>query len=76
MAQKEYVVICLLGPTLDSGKGPERWERWRPTVALCRFENLLVRRMELLYQKKFSHLAEVLLEDIKTISPETEVRGR
>ena len=32
-ANKEYVVIGLLGPTLDGGKGPERWERWRPMTS-------------------------------------------
>lgn len=75
MADKKNVVIGLLGPTLDSGLGPERWERWRPTVALCRFENLLIHRLELLYQAKHKPLLELLLADIKTISPETAVRG-
>ncbi|MBL8151581.1 MAG: sigma 54-interacting transcriptional regulator [Blastocatellia bacterium] len=69
-----YVVIGLLGPTLDSGKGAERWERWRPTVALCRHENFLIKRLELLYQEKFKSLLEILVEDIKMISPETQVK--
>ncbi len=30
-------------------QGPKRWERWRPTVALCQQEDLLVDRLELLY---------------------------
>ncbi|HNB73519.1 MAG TPA: RNA repair transcriptional activator RtcR family protein, partial [Acidobacteriota bacterium] len=46
MAALQTVVIGLLGPTLDGGKGPTRWERWRPTVAVCQHENLLVHRFE------------------------------
>ncbi len=70
---KKHVVIGLLGATLDSGKGPERWERWRPTVALCQHEDLLIHRFELLYQKKFAGLARTVIEDIGTVSPETDV---
>jgi transcriptional regulatory protein RtcR len=66
----------LLGATLDSGKGSERWERWRPTVALCQHEDLLIHRFELLYQKKFAGLARAVIDDIATVSPETEVRTR
>ncbi len=74
MSQKENVVIGLLGPALDTGKGPERWERWRPTVALCQQENLLIARLELLYQPKFARLAKTIVEDIGAVSPETRVR--
>ncbi len=74
MANKNLVIIGLLGPTLDTGRGPERWEKWRPTVALCQHENLLVARLELLYQPKFKPLAKTLTEDIATVSPETAVR--
>ena len=74
MAALQTVVIGLLGPTLDGGKGPTRWERWRPTVAVCQHENLLVHRFELLYQEKFTELAEPIKGDIQSVSPETEVR--
>src|SRR5258706_5167139 len=72
--RKKHVVIGLLGATLDSGKGSDRWERWRPTVALCQHEDLLIHRFELLYQKKFAGLARTVTEDIATVSPETEVK--
>ena len=72
---KKQVVIGLLGATLDSGRGSERWERWRPTVALCQHEDLLIHRFELLYQKKFAGLARTVIDDIGTVSPETEVRA-
>ena len=71
---KKHIVIGLLGATLDSGKGSERWERWRPTVALCQHEDLLIHRFELLYQKKFAGLARTVIDDIGTVSPETDVR--
>lgn len=71
---KKHVAIGLLGATLDSGKGSERWERWRPTVALCQHEDLLIHRFELLYQKKFAAIARAVNDDIATVSPETEVK--
>ncbi|MHC4105599.1 MAG: RNA repair transcriptional activator RtcR [Planctomycetota bacterium] len=70
---KNTVVIGLLGPTLDMGKQSKRWERWRPTVALCQHEDLLVNRFELLYQKRFKSLQDRVVKDIKHISPKTEV---
>jgi transcriptional regulatory protein RtcR len=72
---RKHVVIGLLGATLDSGKGSERWERWRPTVALCQHEDLLIHRFELLYQKKFAGIARSVINDIATVSPETEVKS-
>jgi len=74
MKSKDNIIIGLLGPSLDSGKGPERWEKWRPSVALCQHENLLVPRLELLYQKKYAVLASTVVDDIEHISPETDVR--
>ncbi len=72
--KKKLVVIGLLGPVVDAGSGASRWERWRPTVGLCRHEDLVVDRLELLSQKKFQKLADMVIEDIRTISPETQVR--
>lgn len=74
MTTKPIVVIGLLGPTLDAGRGPERWERWRPTVSLCQHENFIVNRLELLSQRKFTALADTIVADIATVSPETTVR--
>ncbi len=57
MTTKEHVTIGLLGPSLDSGTDANRWERWRPSVSLCQHENLLIKRFELLYERKFQELA-------------------
>jgi transcriptional regulatory protein RtcR len=72
---KRRIVIGLIGPVLDSGQGPQRWERWRPSVAVCQHEDLLIDRFELLYEPKFTRLMEVLADDIRSVSPETEVRS-
>src|SRR6185369_4592309 len=72
---KKTVVIGFLGSQLDyAGKGAARWEKWRPTVALCQQENLLVHRLELLHDLRTRGLAERVRLDIAAISPETEVR--
>ncbi len=69
-----YVVIGQIGTTLDRAEGPERWHRWRPTVSLCRHEDLLIQRLELLHDPNNAALAEQVAADIASIAPETEVR--
>ncbi|MDX2087129.1 MAG: RNA repair transcriptional activator RtcR [Kofleriaceae bacterium] len=73
MAQKR-VIFGLLGTTLDSGRGPNRWERWRPTVSLAQHEDLAIDRMELLYPLMGTALAKQVCADLALISPQTEVR--
>ncbi|RKH08028.1 AAA family ATPase [Corallococcus sp. CA053C] len=78
MAQKtkarRTVVIGMLGTTLDTGTTAQRWTRWRPTVALCQQEDLVVHRLELLHPPRVTSLAQVIQEDIAQVSPETQVR--
>lgn len=68
------MAIGLLGTTIDRGKGSKRWEGWRPTVAACQHEDLLIDRFELLYPERFRALAQAVGDDIHHVSPETEVR--
>jgi transcriptional regulatory protein RtcR len=69
------VVIGLLGTTLDALKGRgDRWQQWRPTVDICRQQDLVVDRFELLTQKRFQTLCDQVAGDMRTVSPETEVR--
>jgi transcriptional regulatory protein RtcR len=70
---KETVVIGLLGPVLDQGGGNKRWERWRPTVSICQQEDLLIRKFIILYQRRYSRLLKQAIDDIRHVSPETEV---
>lgn len=71
---RKTVVLSMLGSTLDKGSGARRWSRWRPTVDLCRHEDLVVDRLELLVPVQASALAELLVADIASVSPETTVR--
>lgn len=67
------VVIGLLGPMLDQRLATDRWEVWRPTVAVCQHEDLLIDRFELIHQQRHDELAEVVAGDIRSVSPETKV---
>ncbi len=66
-------VFGFLGSNLDRASGPERWSKWRPTVAMCQQEDLLISRLELLAEPKFVDLARQVKADIEKVSPETEV---
>ncbi len=71
---RRTVVIALLGPTLDNaGADRKRWDRWRPSVALCQHEDFVIDRLELLYPPSATALLEIVRADIATVSPETEV---
>jgi len=72
--QRSNVVFGILGNRLDSGVRPSRWGEWRPSVALCQHEDLLVNRFELLHPSNVRSMAESLAADIRSISPETTVR--
>lgn len=74
MTEREYVIIGLLGPVLDEGKGAKRWQRWRPSVSLHQHEELPVKRFELLHQQRFTDLARRIVRDIAAVAPETIVR--
>ena len=47
--------------------------RWRPTVDVCRHDDLVIRRFELLHGKEQA-LVDTVTADIRAVSPETEVR--
>lgn len=74
MSRRRQVVFGLVGTTLDRGDGSERWEAWRPTVSLFQHEELLLDRLELIHQARFAKLSRRLVDDIASISPETEAR--
>ncbi|MGE0054804.1 MAG: RNA repair transcriptional activator RtcR [Hyphomicrobium sp.] len=73
---KRRVVIGFLGTTLDQGKHPDRWQRWRPSIALCQHEDLLIDRFELLHSRTHNALAERIEKDIAQVSPATKVVRR
>ncbi|WP_426730387.1 RNA repair transcriptional activator RtcR [Myxococcus faecalis] len=71
---RQTVVLGMLGTTLDTGQGPNRWMKWRPTVALCQQEDLVVHRLELLHPPAATQIAATVVADIRQVSPETTVR--
>jgi len=69
------VAISLLGTVLDQrGRGMKRWDKWRPTVSLFQHEDLLIDRLDLVFQARDQGLANIVSEDIQRISPETTVK--
>jgi transcriptional regulatory protein RtcR len=60
---------------LDRGRGMDRWNTWRPSVDVCRHEDLLVHRFELIHGTGETSLAGTIVGDIRSQSPETEVRS-
>ncbi len=71
--KQKTVVIGMLGSTLDQGFGQQRWERWRPTVALGQHPDLLIDRIDLLYSAAHERIAETVTGDLGVVSPETQV---
>ncbi len=68
------VVIGFLGSTLDASKfGPSRWSKWRPTVGLTMHEDLRVDRLVLIHGTQHQRLADYIVEDVASVSPETRV---
>jgi transcriptional regulatory protein RtcR len=74
MNMKKIVVIGLLGTVMDADQR-NRWERWRPTVSIFQHEDLLVDRLELLHGQKSQPLADSIAHDIRSVSPETQIRS-
>ncbi|MAM88920.1 MAG: transcriptional regulator [unclassified Hahellaceae] len=69
------VVFSIVGSVMDNrGRDEGRWERWRPTVSLCQHDDVIIDRLELLYDNHTATLAEQTSEDVSRVSPETEVR--
>ena len=68
------VVVGVVGSVLDAGRGEARWSRWRPSVAVCQEDDLVVSRLDLIHEPAHSELAEQVRADVRSVSPETEVR--
>ena len=73
---RKQVVLGFAGTTMDAGMGNARWERWRPTVALCQHQAFPVHRLELLHDNRATPLAAQLAADIAGVSPATIVSPR
>ena len=74
MKSKETVVIGILGSVLDAGFHEGRWQKWRPTISLCRHEALSIARYELIYHPEHKDTARCVAADIKRIIPGVAVQ--
>ena len=71
-----YTVVSFLGTMLDRGLGRDRFDHWRPNVAMCQHEDLLVSRLVLLTDRQFTKLYDTVVADIAEVSPETAIERR
>lgn len=71
--RKKQVIIGFLGTQLDMGFNANRWERWRPTVALAQHEDIAVDKLELFYAPHDARLAQQVCADFLQQSPDTVV---
>jgi transcriptional regulatory protein RtcR len=69
---RELVVFGFYGSKLDQ-PGKKRWERWRPTVDVCRHAELPVTRFELLFNQGQRRDVETVKHDLLAVSPHTQV---
>jgi transcriptional regulatory protein RtcR len=76
MSVARRTVLGILGLSLDAGLDVDRWNNWRPSVSLCQHEDFLIDRFVLLYEPKSERLFQQVADDIRAVSPETEVVGQ
>ena len=67
------IVFSFLGATLDNAGGRGRWEKWRPNVALCQHDDVIIDKLVLFYNAQYQSLLEQVMRDIASISPETVI---
>ncbi|TCM66623.1 transcriptional regulatory protein RtcR [Acinetobacter calcoaceticus] len=72
---KKTVVIGFIGSSLDQGRKPDRWQRWRPSISLLMHEDLIVDELVLLHDRRAQNLLQLLSQDAAEISPTTQVTG-
>ncbi|HEU5076722.1 MAG TPA: RNA repair transcriptional activator RtcR [Polyangiaceae bacterium] len=70
---RRTVVLGFYGATLDGGTSAKRWDKWRPTVALCQHDDLGVDELQLLHTPASRKGAELVARDIGQVSPATRV---
>ena len=71
---KKKVFIGLIGTVLDAGYSRKRWEKWRPTVSIGQFEELLFDRIEILHGEDHRKITEFVADDLTLVSPESRIQ--
>ncbi|WMS88911.1 RNA repair transcriptional activator RtcR [Pleionea litopenaei] len=68
------IAVSLLGVQKDFvGKRIDRWSKWRPNVSLCSHDDLPIDELHLLAENHSMTLANQVIGDIETVSPNTKV---
>ncbi len=68
------IAFSILGTVKDFvGRKKDRWQRWRPNVALCYQDDLPIDELHLIHESRSSRLADKVILDINEISPQTKV---
>ncbi len=70
---RRRVALGFLGTTLDLVKHAQRFERWRPTIALAMHEELGLDRLELLVTRAEDELTTLVVADLAKVAPALEV---
>ena len=72
---KPTSIVSILGTTLDAhhARGKDRWNFWRPNVALAMQEDLHFDEFHLVHGPAHAKLAAEVAADIRTASPDTEL---
>lgn len=70
-------ILGFFGAVVDAagGASSKRWSRWRPTLSLFQQPDLQVEVLHLLVAPRFAEQAQVLIEDIAVLSPETRIEA-
>lgn len=67
------VAISFIGTQLDRRKPEDRWSKWRPNVALCQQDDLVIDELILIHDNHSQSLVDHITADIGQVSPETKV---
>lgn len=70
------IVFGLFDPEWDGGDAATRQSRWRPTVSVLGHPDFPVARFVLLVQSPFLDQARLAIEDMRALSPLTEIDVR
>lgn len=73
MKKRKTVVLGFVGTKLDNYRGPSRWDKWRPSIALTQQPDQAIARFELLYNGPYERLVTQVAADISAVSPDTQV---
>jgi transcriptional regulatory protein RtcR len=77
-AMKKKVVFSILGSVKDfvgKRQNETRWSRWRPNVSLCYHQSFAIDELLLMHYASNQRLMTKIVNDIREISPQTQVNG-